>query len=66
MVTLGRVAGSNLRGDEMAGATKAQRVAALNRQMESVKARKDVIDAEDKLAKAKAASKAARDRSRAK
>jgi hypothetical protein len=46
----------------MAGATKAQRVAALNRQMESVKARKDVIDAEDKLARAKAAAKTARDK----
>lgn len=41
----------------MAGATKAQKMAALNRQAESVAARKAVLEAEDKLktAKAKAA-----------
>lgn len=50
-------ASTQVGGSDMAGATKAQRVAALNRQMESVKARKAVLDAQEalKAAKAKAA-----------
>jgi len=49
---------------EMAGSTKAQQMAALERQAASVAARKRVIEAKDALAKAKAAAKAARMRGR--
>jgi hypothetical protein len=48
----------------MAGATKAQKVAALNRQMESVKARKAVIDAQDALKQAKARAAAVREKNK--